>query len=119
MPTTQAHRVMKARRLIAEAYGLDAQVVCDRLLRVELLGESVAVARVRGEDGVIPGVWVAQRQSPNRVVRLLRENREQFASVRAMLTYLEELYARHGGPGGEPPAPPRDQTAKGGLRLLR
>jgi hypothetical protein len=117
--TTQAHRVNKARRLIADAYGLDAQELRQRVLRVDLLGDSVAAARVRIEGSAIPAIWLARRQESGRAVRLLRENREVFASVKAMFSYLEALYARYGGPNGEPPGGDDDAGARRGLRLMR
>lgn len=108
----QARRVAKARRLIRQAYGLDPRKDADRILRVELLGEHVALVRVRAnEPDAPPLLWLAQELSTGRVVRLRRENREHLASVSEMFKVLESLYAVYGGPNGEPPSQTAQTTA--------
>ena len=96
MPTYKAHRVLKARRIIRDAYG---QARARQALRFELLGESVALAVVpeTNADGVIR-IKVARELPDGRVSRMLKESRAGFATVREQIKYFESLYQRYGSP---------------------
>ena len=118
MPTTQAHRTRRARRIIQRAYGGQRSSDAARLTCFELLGERTAVARVRPEAGrKIAGIVVAQELTSERTIRLLRENRNDFQSLRELFAYLDELYERYGGPRGEAAALKSERRS--GLRLVR
>jgi hypothetical protein len=96
VPTFKAHRVLKARRIIRDAYGLAR---ARQALRFELLGESVAIAVVPEvhAEGTIR-VKVARVLPDGRVSRMLKESRIGFASVRDQIRYFESLYRRYGNP---------------------
>jgi hypothetical protein len=96
VPTHQAHRILKARRIIRDAYG---QARARQALRFELLGESVAIAVVP-EDNVQGSirVKVARVLPDGRVSRMLKESRIGFTSIRDQICYFETLYKRYGDP---------------------
>ena len=96
MPTEKAHRVLKARRIIRDAYG---RTRAQQALRFELLGESVALAVVpeTRADGTIR-IKVARELPDGRVARMLKESRVGFSSVRDQISYFEALYKRYGQP---------------------
>ncbi|HEY9229350.1 MAG TPA: hypothetical protein VIP11_22065 [Gemmatimonadaceae bacterium] len=102
MGIRQAQRVRTAHRFIKAAFGIDA-ARDPRVCRVELLGDCVAVARVRVPGCTVPRLVVARRQSTGRVIRLRRESRADLATLGELVSCLEHLYARFGGPNGEPP----------------
>jgi hypothetical protein len=96
VPTYKAHRALKARRIIRDAYG---QARADQALRVELLGESVAIAIVpmREVDNRVR-IKVARVLPDGRVTRMLKESRIGFASIREQIKYFESMYKRYGRP---------------------
>jgi len=120
--TKAAHRAQRAKKLIRVAYADDPTFDPAKANRYELLGESTALVRLSHPDA---DCWVdvrlAQEQSTGRVIRLLRENRAAFRSVREMLSYFERLYATYGGPNGEPPLAPASEPSRTSrhLKLLR
>jgi hypothetical protein len=97
MPTQQAHRVQRARRIIVAAYGPNR---AKEAVRFELLGDAVAVAVVRlprSSTGV--HVKVARALPGGRAARMLKECRKGFTSVRDQIEYFESLHERYGDPG--------------------
>ena len=96
MPTEKAHRVLKARRIIRDAYG---RARAQQALRFELLGESVALAVVPepAARGVIR-IKVARELPDGRVTRMLKESRAGFTDVRDQIKYFETMYQRYGKP---------------------
>ena len=76
VPTEKAHRVQRARRIIAAAYGMGR---VNEALRFELLGDGIAVAVVRPSR--LPAavhVKVARALPNGRAARMLKECRKGF-----------------------------------------
>ncbi|HEY4219330.1 MAG TPA: hypothetical protein VGM67_19435 [Gemmatimonadaceae bacterium] len=97
MPTQKAHRVQRARRIIAAAYGSGR---VKEALRFELLGDAVAVAVVKPSRSTAAVHVKVARALPNgRATRMLKECRKGFASVRDQIEYFESLHQRYGDPG--------------------
>jgi hypothetical protein len=96
VPTYMAHRALKARRIIRDAYGRTRE---RQALRFELLGESVAIAIVPEPSaaGAI-NIKVARLLPDGRASRMLKESRRGFSSVRDQIKYFETMYQRYGNP---------------------
>jgi len=96
VPTEKAHRVQRARRIIAAAYG---STRARQALRFELLGDGVAVAVVKpARSAASVHVKVARALPDGRASRMLKECRKGFASVRDQIEYFESLHQRYGNP---------------------
>ena len=97
VPTEKAHRVQRARRIIAAAYGSNR---AREALRFELLGDGVAVAVVKPARSTVGvHIKVARVLPDGRATRMLKECRKGFASVREQIEYFESLHERYGDPG--------------------
>jgi hypothetical protein len=96
MPTVKAHRVQRARRIIAAAYGVNR---VKEAVRFELLGDAVAVAIIR-DPRCTPAVHikVARALPGGGASRMLKECRKGFANVRDQIEYFESLHERYGSP---------------------
>lgn len=99
MPTDQAHRILKARRLIRAAYGIDPKADAARIVRYDLIGDAVAVVRLRGlvVDPPSMTIRVAQQLPSGRVKQLRKANRTSMAVYPDAFDYLEALHDAYGG----------------------
>ena len=99
MPTDQAHRILKARRLIRAAYGIDPKVDAARIVRYDLIGDTVAVVRLRDhvKDSPSMTIRVAQQLPSGRVKQLRKANRTGLTIYPDAFIYLETLHAVYGG----------------------
>ncbi|HTR78717.1 MAG TPA: hypothetical protein VMH39_11425 [Gemmatimonadaceae bacterium] len=88
-----------ARRIIKQAYGIDPKRTAARIVRYELIGESVAVVVLRedGPESTIE-VRVAQRLTTGRVIQLEHANRCGLRGYREIVEHLEALYHEYGTP---------------------
>jgi hypothetical protein len=98
MPTEQAHRIVKARRLIRAAYGIDPAVDAARVIRYDLIGDSVAVVRLKHRtcaDGLMT-VRVAQELPSGRVKQLRKANRTGLHGYPDIIQHLQALDDAYG-----------------------
>ena len=101
MPTEQAHRIVKARRLIRAAYGIDPTLDAARVIRYDLIGYSVAVVRLKdstcadGADGLMT-LRVAQELPSGRVKQLRKANRTSLHGYPDIIMHLQALDDAYG-----------------------
>ena len=101
MGTEQAQRILKARRIIHRAYGIDPRGGRADVLRYELIGADVAVVLLRDARDPARPVWIrAARQSPTGEVRQLRRASARVSDYRGIVQHLESLYTRYGSHDG-------------------
>jgi hypothetical protein len=102
MPTEQAHRIVKARRLIRAAYGIDPAVDAARVIRYDLIGDSVAVVRLKDRtcaDGLMT-LRVAQELPSGRVKQLRKANRTGLHGYPDIIQHLQALHDAYGAASG-------------------
>ncbi len=99
MPTDQAHRILKARRLIRVAYGIDPRADAARIVRYDLIGDAVAVVRLceRPPDRVSMTIRVAQQLPCGRIKQLRKANRTGLLIYPDAFDYLQSLHDDYGG----------------------
>lgn len=98
MPTEQAHRIVKARRLIRAAYGIDPALDAARVIRYDLIGDSVAVVRLKDRacaDGLMT-LRVAQELPSGRVKQLRKANRTGLHGYPDIIQHLQALDDAYG-----------------------
>jgi hypothetical protein len=109
MPTEQAHRIVKARRLIRAAYGIDPALDAARVIRYDLIGDSVAVVRLKDRtrtDGLMT-LRVAQELPSGRVKQLRKANRTGLHGYPDIIEHLQALDDAYGScTTASHPAPP-------------
>ena len=95
--TENAHRVIKARRIVQAAYRRYQRDLRPKVLRYYLIGGDIAVAIVQGANAPEVSVRVARLLPNGTARRLLSENRDALCGYPDLYHYVEALHAKHGG----------------------